>query len=198
MALRRRYGPAGPPRSQVRSEELQGRQRSDAPPAARFHWERLPLVLFGYAILALWWAAGGKWTIEGMPLLLNEVFNFFHVSIRLAPITWPGWYAWLAWLPLGISFVEHKYSPWHAWGKWSILSLCFVFGVWLVVTGADWGSTWQAITHPAPDDWLIARQVAAIPLAAALWVTLTTFVPEIGFAVLSWWLWEPDPALKKG
>jgi len=160
--------------------------------ATRFHWDRVPLVLFGYAILGVWWAAGGKWTIEGMPLLLNELFNFFHIAHRLAPITWPGWYAWLAWLPLGISFVEHRYAPWRAWEKWGILSFIGVVFVWLVVTSADWVSTWLAITHPSADAWLIAKQVADVPFLAGVWVTMTTFLPEIGFAVLTWWLWEPE------
>lgn len=192
MALRRRRQAFGSTRPPVRVAPLESRTQSGTPPPRRFHWDRLPLVIFGFAILALWWAAGGKWTIEGMPLLLNEIFNFFHVSFRLAPIIWAGWYAWLIWLPLGISYVEHKYSPWRAWRKWGILSLMGVLVVWLVVTAADWSSTWLAITHPAKDDWLIARQVAAVPFAAGVWVTMTTFLPEVGFAVLYWWLWEPE------
>lgn len=173
----------------VRSESLPSRATT---PRKRFHWERLPLAIFGYLIFGLWGMAGGKWTIDGTPLLINEVFNFFHITTRLAPITWPGWYAWLIWLPLGISFVEHKYSPWRAWGRWGILSLIVVIAVWLVVSSVDWGTTWLAITHPADDAWLIAQQVAAIRPVAAIWVTLTTFIPEIGIALLYWWLWEPE------
>jgi hypothetical protein len=191
MATRRRFSPTRPPHA-VRSAPLESRERPTTPSSDRFHWDRLPLVVFGYAILGLWWAAGGKWTIEGTPLLLNEVFNFFHITYRFAPISWAGWYAWLCWLPLGISFIEHKYAPWRAWQKWGILSLIGVLFVWFVVTAADWSSTWQAITHPAPDAWRIARQVAGVPLIAGAWVTLTTFLPEIGFAILAWWLWESE------
>ena len=189
---RSRFNQARPAQRHPVRQEPYARENWTQTKPARFHWDRLPLVVFGYAILALWWAAGGKWTIEGTPLLLNEVFNFFHISFRLKPIADPAWYLWLCWLPLGISYIEHIYAPWRAWKKWGILVLIFVVGVWLIVTAADWGSTWQAITHPAPDAWLIARQIARVPLLAGVWVSLTTFVPEVGFAVLTWWLWESE------
>lgn len=193
VGQRRRFTPRGP----VRSEPLPSREvTKTTTPKPRFHWDRLVPVLFGFFILGLWWAAGGKWTIEGMPLLLNEIFNFFRIGVRLPSVTNPWWYLGLIWLPIGISIVEHKYAPWRAWGTYAIMAMPFILLIWLVVTAADWGSTYQAITHPAADAWLIAQQVATYPALSIPWVTLTTFIPELGFAVLTWWLWEPDPIKK--
>jgi hypothetical protein len=158
----------------------------------RIHWDRVPLTLFGFVILGLWWAAGGRWTIDGLPLLTNEILKFFHISARLAPLTDPRWYLLLCWLPLLISFAEHRYAPWRRLA-WSII-MVFVIGVWLVVSGLDLGSTWMAVTHPSPDDLPIARQVAASMPLAAVWSIFTTFVPEVGMSVLWWWLWEPGHA----
>jgi hypothetical protein len=154
----------------------------------RIHWDRVPLVALGLVILGLWWAAGGRWTIDGLPLLINEILKFFHVSTRLAPLTDPRWYLFLFWLPLLISFAEHRYAPWRRLA-WSVIMI-FVVGVWLTVSGLDLGSTWLAITNPSPDDWLIAQQLAAIKPLAALWCVLTTFAPEVGMTVLWWWLRE--------
>lgn len=176
------------PRHPVRTEEMKDGRAVKR--ARRFHWDRLPLAFFGFVILGLWWAAGGKWTIDGTPLLINEVANFFRVPISLPPVRHGAVYLLLCWLPIGISYVEHHYAPWRAWRKWSILAVVFIVAIWLVVTAADWSSTWLAITHPEPSAWKIAHQVAALPPLAAVWVTLTTFVPEIGFSVLAWWLWE--------
>lgn len=156
----------------------------------RFHWDRLPLVSLGMLLLGVWWAAGGKWTIDGLPLLINVFFAFFHISIRLAPLTNPVWYALLCWLPFGISIAEHKYAPWRSL-RWSLIMI-YVIGVWLIVCGMDFGSTFLAVTHPTPDAWLLSRQVAALMPLAALWSLLTTFAPEIGMSVLWWWVWEPD------
>lgn len=160
--------------------------------ARRFHWDRAPLAAFGYFILLLWWIAGGKWTIDGSPLLINAVFDFLHIPAVLPPVRHYAVYAFLCWLPIGISVVEHRYAPWRGLREWSILALVYVMLVWFVVTGVDWSSTFLALTNPEPGAWRIAHEVAARPILAALWTTLTTFAPEIGFAVLTWWLWEPN------
>lgn len=159
-------------------------------PVRRIHWERLPLALFGFFILGLWWAAGGKWTIDGTPMLLNVIFAFFRVRIELPLVSHWAAYALLCWLPILISYAEHNYAPWRGLRRYGILVGIFVIGIWLIVTAADWSSTWLAITHPDTDAWPIAHQLAALPPLAAIWTTLTTFAPEVGFAVLTWWLWE--------
>jgi len=194
----RRFRPAGPPaaapqpsatpqpnRTPVRVEALDNGKRKK-----QFQWDRLPIGFFGYLILGLWWLAGGKWTIDGSPLLVNAILDFFHIKFALPPVTNPTVYLVLCWLPLFISYVEHKYAPWRAARKWGILALVFVIGIWLIVTAADWSSTWLAVTHPELGAWRITQQVAAIPALAAIWTTLTTFVPEIGFVALARWLKE--------
>ena len=194
----RRFRPAGPPAAAVQPSAAPrtppAPARDEAPAASKrkkqFQWDRLPIAFFGYLILGLWWLAGGKWTIDGSPLLVNAILDFFRIKVALPPVTNPTVYLLLCWLPAGISYVEHKYSPWRAVRKWGILALVFVLGIWLIVTAADWSSTWLALTHPEPGAWRIAQQVAAIPALAAVCTTLTTFVPEIGAAVLAWWLWE--------
>jgi hypothetical protein len=158
--------------------------------ARRFHWDRVPLAVLGFFILGLWWLAGGKWTIDGTPLLINAIFDFFKVPAELPPVSHWLVYILLCWLPILISIAEHRYAPWRGLRRWSILVVPFIVGIWLIVMAADWSSTWMAVTHPEPGAWLIAEQVAAITPLAAAWVTLTTFIPEMGFAVLVGWLWE--------
>jgi len=189
-AIRQAERAAGKPRHaapQVRSEATKPSR------ARRFHWDRLPLVALGFVVLGLWWGFGGKWTIDGLPLFINEVIlKSFHVGFRFGAIARPVWYAVLCWVPFVISFAEHKYAPWRSLA-WSLI-MVYVIGVWLIVSGLDFGSTFLALTHPAPDDSLIAQQVATIKPLAALWALLTTFAPEIGMSVLWGWLWEPGHA----
>lgn len=146
------------------------------------HWDRMPLVLTGWMLLGLWWAAGARYTLDGLPLAGNVVLNFFHVAPLFQPIADPHMYLWLAWLPAVISFVERKNRPWRT-QSFSILAV-YAALIWLAVVLLDAGSTWLAVMNPRPDDWRISHQLAALwPLAAA-WTFLTTFLPEIGIAVL--------------
>jgi hypothetical protein len=148
-------------------------------------WDRLPAWLIGSLILALWWAIGGKYTIEGLPLLGNLVFEWFHVPVQLAPIRDGRWYAYLCWLPVIISFVERQYRPWtdRAILKRERLWLLLL---WLVVIAIDAGSTYLAIRNPAPNAWTLTKQVATLAPLAVTWSLLTTFGPESGLS----WLWR--------
>jgi hypothetical protein len=149
------------------------------------NWDRVPGWLIGSALLGLWWAIGGKYTIEGLPLLGNLVFGWFHVPIRVAPITDGMWYLRLFWIPLLISFVERQYRPWR---RRDILSRerLWLLLLWLVTIGIDAGSTFLAIRNPAPDAWTLTQQVAAAAPLALIWAFLTTFGPESGLS----WLWK--------
>lgn len=144
--------------------------------------DRVPVVVVGWAILAVWWAVGGRYTIDGTPLLINEVLNFFHMKARLGVIVDPLWYLKLCWVPILISWIERRNRP-RLRMDWSV-TIVYAVGIWLIVSGADLGSTWLAVTHPDPNAWPLARQIAQIPLLAALWTVATTFAPEIGFAAL--------------
>lgn len=145
-------------------------------------YDRLPVALVGFLLLALWWAVGGRYTIDGTPLLINAILAFFHVSARLGAVTDPAWYLKLCWVPLLISWIERRNRP--RWGMAWNVAMVYAVGIWLLVSGGDLGSTWLAITHPEPDAWPLAQQVATIPLLAVLWTVATTFAPEIGFAAL--------------
>lgn len=153
------------------------------------HWERLPLVLIGTFLLLLWWAAGAKYTIDGLPLFGNEILAFFRAPQVLPSVTDWHWYLWLCWLPLGISLAERKYAPWRRLTL-SVIMI-WVLAVWFVVSGLDAGSTWLAVTHPSADAYTVSKQIAAIKPLAAVWSLMTTFLPEIGISLL--WLW-----LRKG
>lgn len=157
-------------------------------PVARraFHWDRLPIVLIGWAILALWWAVGAKYTIDGLPLLLNEIAAFFRAPAFAHPVTDWHWYLYLAWLPVLISFAERRFAPWRRLTLSSIM--IWVVGAWLIVSAVDAGSTWLAVTHPPADSYTITKQIATIKPLAAAWSLITTFVPETGFGALLWWL----------
>lgn len=152
---------------------------------ALLNWDRVPGWIIGSLLLGLWWAIGGKYTIEGLPLLGNLVFGWFHVPIRVAPITDGMWYLRLFWIPLLISFVERQYRPWR---RRDILSRerLWLLLLWLVTIGIDAGSTFLAIRNPAPDAWTLTQQVAAAAPLALLWALLTTFGPESGLS----WLWK--------
>lgn len=151
-----------------------------------FHWDRLPMVLLGWTVLALWWAAGAKYTIDGLPLLINESAAFFRVPLTLGQVTDWRWYVLMAWLPVMISVAERRYAPWRRLTLSSIM--IWVIGVWLIVSAVDAGSTWLAVTHPPADSYTITKQIAAIRPLAATWSIVTTFAPEIGMGALLWWL----------
>lgn len=149
-------------------------------------WDRLPVVGLGWFALALWWAAGAKYTIDGLPLLLNEVAAFFRAPFALAPITDWHWYLYLCWIPVAISIAERRYAPWRRLTLSAIM--IWVIGVWLIVSAVDAFSTWLAVTHPADDAYTVTKQIAQIKPIAAAWSIATTFLPETGFAALLWWL----------
>jgi hypothetical protein len=172
-------------------------------------WERVPVVLLGLFILGLWWMAGGKYTIDGMPLLFNEFAAFFRVQLRLAPVTNGVWYAVLCWVPVLISLSERRHSPWfrirralakarqgHTLTVGDILFVvsaalfAWVTLVWVIVSAMDAGSTWLAVTNPPADAYTISKQVAAARPLAGAWTAATTFLPEMGMAALIRWLWE--------
>lgn len=176
--------------SQVTSKPMvDGRAGGPIPPPAkarRIHWDRLPLALLGWLIFGLWWAAGGKYTIDGLPLLANEVFGFFRVPVELSPVSDWRWYIGLCWLPFLISIAERRYAPWRRLA-WSFIMVWVIF-VWVVVSAVDGGSTYLAVTNPPPDARELSKQVAKLPLVAAVWSVATTFAPETGMAMLWWWL----------
>lgn len=169
------------------------------------HWDRLPIVLLGLLILGLWWMAGGRYTIDGLPLLFNEAAKFFRLSVRLPPVTNGVWYAILCWLPILISLSESKHSPrtrirqalqGQKLTRGAILRIVFtvvvawVTLIWFIVSALDAGSTWLAIRTPPSDAYTVSRQIAALPLLAALWTAATTFLPEMGIVALMRWLRE--------
>lgn len=154
------------------------------PPVKRrgIRWERVPVTLFGVFFLLLWWAAGGKYTIDGLPLFFNTVFAFFHAPFALSRIGDWHWYVYLCWLPIAISVIERRNRPRRGL-VWSVI-LAYAVGVWLIVCMLDLGSTWLAVTHPLPDAFLLSRQVAQVKILAGIWTGATTFLPEIGMAAL--------------
>lgn len=172
-------------RPQDDDEDDEPPQAQRRPAVARrmlFRYDRVPLALFGYFILSLWWAAGARYTIDGAPLLFNAIAEFFHSSARVSPITDPQWYLKLCWAPILISYIERRNRPWKGFA-WSVVVL-YATLIWLIVTGIDLGSTYLAVTMPDENAWALAQQVARIPLLSVAWSVATTFGPEIGFAAL--------------
>jgi hypothetical protein len=168
---------------------VQSKPMVDGKPVAQhrgIHWDRLPIVLLGVVILGLWWAAGAKYTIDGLPLLLNEIGAFFRIPLQLGQITDWRWYVLMSWLPVMISIAERRYAPWRRLTLSSIM--IWVIGVWLIVSAIDAGSTWLAVIHPPADSYTLTKQIAAIRPLAAAWSIVTTFAPEVGMGALLWWL----------
>lgn len=166
--------------STVRSEVIQNGQAIRRVPRVR--WERVPIVLFGWLFLGLWWGAGGRFTIDGLPLFFNTVLGFFRAPEVFRPITDWHWYLYLCWLPILISVIERRNRPRRGLA-WSVI-LVYAIGVWVLVSVIDLGSTWLAVTNPPADAWLLTRQVAAVKPIAGVWTVATTFLPELGMAAL--------------
>lgn len=167
----------------VRSVPLKEGQPVDRRSA--LHWDRLPILIFGWFFLGLWWLAGGKYTIDGLPLLFNEILAFFRIPAVIGVVSDWRWYVILAWLPIAISIAERRYAPWRRLTFSTIM--IWVIVVWVVVSGVDAGSTWLAVTHPANDAYTVSKQLAQLRPLAAAWSLATTFLPETGMAALLWW-----------
>lgn len=150
-----------------------------------FHWERLPIVMLGTLIFGLWWLVGGKYTIDGLPLLGNEILVFFRAPRLFVVVTDWRIYVALCWLPIGISIAERRYAPWRRFALSGIM--LWVLLVWLIVAGLDAGSTWLAVTNPPPGAYAVSHQLAQIRPLALLWTIMTTFMPEAAIAAL--WAW---------
>ena len=148
-------------------------------------WDRVPAFLLGVFLLLIWWAFGAKYTIDGLPLLVNLFAGWFHLPVQLAPISDGTWYLRLAWLPILISFVERQYQPWR---RRDILSrkAYWLLLTWLAVIAIDFGSTYLAIRSPAGDAWPLTITIATVAPLAIGWSLLTTFGPESGLS----WLWR--------
>jgi hypothetical protein len=140
----------------------------------------IPVVLFGVLIFGLWWAVGGKYTIDGLPLLINFIGSLFHARLGLQAVTDWHTYLYLCWIPVCMSVVERFARPDSAHRRGIAWRGILVLGVvWLVVSALDFGSTYMAVTTPAVDAWYITRQVAASRPVAATWAAITTFLPEV-------------------
>lgn len=148
-------------------------------------WDRIPAFLLGASLVAIWWAFGAKYTIDGLPLLVNLLAGWFHLTFRLAPVGDGIWYLRLCWLPILVSLVERQYQPWRRRGILSRKAYWLPV-IWLIVVGVDFGSTYLAVTAPATDAWPLTVTIATtVPLAIG-WSLLTTFGPESGLT----WFWQ--------
>lgn len=157
-------------------------ERKPATRARSAWYDRLPVVIIGLPIFVGWWVLGGKYTIDGTPLLANLFLEFLRLGARVAPITDGHWYAYLALLPILISIIERRNRPRRGLAFSS--ATVVVLAVWAIASLYDLGTTYIAVTTPAPDAWLITQQIGAYRPVAALWTGATTFLPEIGIVAL--------------
>lgn len=150
--------------------------------------DRVPACLLGSAIFGWWWLTGARYTIDGIPLLLNQLAAFLYVHLGLPPVTNPLWYLLLAWLPFAISFVERRYAPW----RQSMIdgTMIVIVVVWLIVSAFDGFSTYLAITNPPDNALTISHQIARSTIASAIWSIATTFLPEVALGLL--WRWQRE------
>lgn len=166
-----------------RSVPLQDGARLPSPYA---RLDRLPVLMLGMGVFGLWWIVGGKYTIDGLPLLLNELCAFLRAPRLFAPVENWRVYVALAWLPLCISVAERRYAPWRRLALSG--TMIWVLSVWLIVSGIDAASTYLAVTNPPRDAYAFSKQLAASRPLAVTWSILTTFLPEAGMSALwRWW-----------
>lgn len=153
------------------------------PRATRAAWyERLPVVIIGLPIFVGWWIMGGKYTIDGTPLLANLLLDFLRIGARVPIISDGRYYLFLVWLPLLVSIIERRNRPRR--GLALSNATVVVLAVWAIASLYDLGTTYIAVTTPAPDAWLITQQLGGSRIAASIWTGMTTFLPEIGIVAL--------------
>lgn len=125
----------------------------------------------------IFWAVGGKYTLEGWVIGLNLLLGFLDVPVRIARPD--GWWV-LLFVPLAAaySWVEVRARPprlkrLKQLRRWLAPAL-----LWAIVIGTDVGSTFAGVQNPGPRPWPISVWLAATDVAGGVWAVALTFFPE--------------------
>ena len=175
MTVRRRFSPAHPPRSNVRSEPLEKDERPQSKPQASLYALAIVLLVFGL----LGWVAGGKYTVEGWVVALNMFAHWIGIEQQLSVPR--GW--WLV-AAVGVSGFIYSRVELLAWRN-NVHRMPAFWIAWLLVVLTDVGSTLLGVLNPAPDAAPVFLQLAATPIAAIFWSVLLTAAPE--YLILGGW-----------
>lgn len=148
-------------------EEAQGARSSGSFAAG------LALIVFG----VIGWVAGGKYTAEGWIIWLNWFLAWVGIPSRVPPLQGAG-FILAALIAYAYSEIEVRHKPARRVGRRWKLSPLPIVAIWALIVATDVGTTYQGISTPAPDAWLLTKQIAREPLLGGLWAIILTFFPE--------------------
>ena len=138
----------------------------------------LSMACGGLIIGGLLWLIGARYTIDGVPVLLNSFLAFFRIPMQFAtPVVWPVYLA-MAWLPVLISRIEWAEFPVRRVGTRWVFARSEVATIWLVTAGADMFTTLQGVSVDVSSPVAVLRFIAANIVVALAWSGFLTFVPE--------------------
>jgi len=167
--------------SNVRAEALKDGQSNPAhrvPPfLTTLHWRGVGL--FSIVVGAVLWLIGARYTVLGLPTVIETIFGRFGIAVRPElPIGWPLLYLTIA-IGAVISAAEFGCYPRRQFFDRAIGLGVALFLIWLTANAADLASTYTGATEITPvmtatDVWVATHQ-----WAATTWTLFLTYVPEL-------------------
>jgi hypothetical protein len=135
------------------------------------------IAVMGVLIGCILWPIGGRFTIDGIVWLCNQLLVFLRAPWHIAtPLPWMVYLACIP-LPFLCSKVEWHPPLYRIQGKWR-LAAADVILVWLFVSGADFITTYFGLRNPASDLPDIFIEVAKSLVVSAILGVVLTFGPE--------------------
>lgn len=133
----------------------------------------LTLLVFGL----LFWLPAARTTVDGWPILLNIVLDYFHV-----PYTVPRADGWLLLgLAIAVGFVYSRVEfslPIRMRNGRLWVATPALFLAWLLLATTDVGTTFLGVSTPPPGAWFVHQQLAANPPLAGIVALIATFAPD--------------------
>lgn len=167
---------------QTREERRIQRQQERAAHAALFWasigWRALGLLMLGAG--AGLWLLGARYSIDGWARGLTMLGVVANLPIQVTPPTGTDAYVPTAILGLVYSLAELKVRPNRIMLQYAGVKAfaILLIGV-LLVHGSDIGSTFLALSAPAPNAWPVHVWATELVAPLALWAIILTYVPEL-------------------
>lgn len=136
------------------------------------------------------WLVGARFTVLGVPFVLEALFDLFGLAIRVVlPSGWP-----LLGLTIGLglvmSLVEFGCRPRRTFFAAGLFAAVLLLMLWLAVNAADLTSTYFGVRNPVADAWSLTRQVADSTRLSVAWTVVLTYCPELLILVGLRWVWR--------
>ncbi len=148
----------------------------------------LGAVMLAFGLLL--WATGARYSVDGAWIGINLFLAWLGLPVEVPAMPWQLYVMLIGMVGMLCSVVEVRLplrrvlhpSRWRRMGLRAALAV--LLGAALL-HGGDLGSTWLGVTTPAADSWALTRAVASIPVLAAGWTIVLTYMPE-GMIVSGW------------